>query len=172
MKLEKILIIMVLMLPCLNAHAQTCKDSITLTTPGNRFTDNGDGTVKDKQTGLIWMRCTLGQTWGGVTCTGDALEYIWQQTLQVADGYSFAGSGEWRVPNINELESIIERACYSPTINLTIFPATPLSSFWSSSPSANGNSVWHASFDNGGNNYDYNGKDGNRYVRLVRSDSD
>jgi hypothetical protein len=34
------------------------------------YSDNGDGTVTDPTTGLTWMRCSMGQTWNGTTCTG------------------------------------------------------------------------------------------------------
>lgn len=175
MKRGKFIVVIGLLFVCLNAHAQIGNDSITLTTPDSRFTDNGDGTVKDKQTGLIWMRCTLEQTWDGVTCTGGVGTYTWQQALQAADGYSFAGSDAWRVPNIKELESIVERGCSDPSINLNIFPATPSAYpskyFWTSSSVADYNeSAWYANFD-----YGHNGI-GDKliygFVRLVRSDSD
>lgn len=168
-QIKKILILLPLLLG-LQAHAQTCKDNITLTTPDSRFTDNGNGTVTDKQTNLVWMRCALGQTWEGATCTGSATTYTWQQTLQTAEGYTFAGSNAWRVPNIKELASIVEDACYDPAINQTIFPATPSNQFWTSSPNAYVNGVaWGVYFDNGD---DYDGsKSLNCYVRLVHSDS-
>ncbi len=39
---------------------------------GGRYRDNGDGTVTDVETGLQWMRCSLGQKWKGSTCVGEA----------------------------------------------------------------------------------------------------
>lgn len=172
MKLEKVILIAVMLFTCLNAHAQTCRDNIIPNTPDSRFTDNGDGTVKDKQTGLIWMRCALGQTWDGVTCTGEATQFTWQQALQAADGYSFAGSDAWRVPNSNELESIVERACYDPVINLGIFPTTLSSGYWTSSPRAYyyNDHAWHVNFYYGYGSS--SAKNNSEYVRLVRSDSD
>ncbi|MDP2902572.1 MAG: hypothetical protein Q8N96_05635 [Methylovulum sp.] len=44
----------------------------TPTTPTSDFTDNNDGTVTHKTTGLTWMRCAMGQTWTGAACTGTA----------------------------------------------------------------------------------------------------
>ncbi|MBP8289539.1 MAG: DUF1566 domain-containing protein, partial [Chromatiaceae bacterium] len=122
---------------------QTCKyDSIPATALASRFTDNGDGTVTDKATGLQWQRCSQGQTWSGGTCTGIATVGGWQWALQRADVASYAGRSDWRLPSIKELASIVERACDSPAIDLAVFPATPFTgdrtAYWSSSPVAGG----------------------------------
>lgn len=147
------------------AHAQTCKtDSIIATTPDSRFTPIGNGSeVKDTVTGLIWQRCSIGQTWNGNTCAGTATTHTWQQALTVAKNL---GNG-YRLPNIKELASIVEEQCYDPAINSKTFPNTPSSYYWSSSPSANSNSyAWGVSFSNG---YDYYyNKNGSYYVRAVR----
>ncbi len=84
--------------------AQTCKDTIPASTPGSRFVVNGDE-VTDTETGLIWQRCTLGQT--GNDCSGSASLHTWQQALQAA-------YAPWRLPNINELESIVEEVTVHP----------------------------------------------------------
>jgi len=147
--------------------AQVCKyDSIPATAPASRFTDNGDGTVTDQATGLQWKRCSEGQDWSGGTCTGNAAGYNWQQALQRADTASFAGRDDWRLPNVNELTSIVEEACYDPAIDLGVFPAIPSNRYWSSSPSANfAGNAWFVGF--------YYGDDGSAMgygfqVRLVR----
>lgn len=172
MKRGKFIVVIGLLFVCLNARAQTCKDNITLTTPDSRFTVTGDGTVKDKQTGLIWMRCVLGQTLDGTICIGNAATYTWQQALQAADQYSFIGNSDWRVPNVKELASIVEEACYEPAINQVVFPATPFGWSWTSSPDVNNNDyAWLVSFGNGYSNGSGNNSR-NFYVRLVRSDSD
>ena len=117
------------------AFAQICKyDSIPATAPDSRFTNNGDGTVTDKITDLQWQRCSEGQTWDGAACTGNATTYTWQVALQLADGASYAGHSDWRLPNIKELASIVELACYDPAIDLQPFPGTPSGWYWSSTP--------------------------------------
>ena len=119
------------------AAKQTCKyDSIAATAPASRFTDNGDGTVTDKATGLQWKRCSEGQEWNGATCTGSAARHTWQQALQRADTATYAGKSDWRLPNIKELASIVEQACDWPSIDLGAFPATQTRDYWSSSPNA------------------------------------
>ena len=155
------------LLGVINVHAQTCNDNTTPTTPNERFIDNGDGTVSDKNTGLIWMRCSLGQTWDGATCSGAALEYTWQQALQASDGYTYSGSSAWRVPDIHQLRSIAEWSCVDPAINIAIFPQTPASLFWASSPSRNyGINAWEVSFLQGNDNF--TNKNNGLYLRLVR----
>lgn len=152
-------------------QAQNCNDNITPATPNANFTDNGDGTVRDKSTGLIWMRCALGQTWDGITCTGNAVAYTWQQALQQADDYTFAASSDWRVPSVKELASILENACNFPAINLRVFPQTPTKKFWTASTYADENiRVWLVDFDFGAPNKGSKGESWT-YVRLVRSGS-
>lgn len=150
------------------AHAQTCKtDSIPATTPDNRFEIIGHGSeVKDKVTGLIWQRCSIGQTWDGNTCTGTATTHTWQQALTVAKNL---GNG-YRLPNIKELKSIVERQCYNSMINRKIFPNTLSNWYWSSSPYVQHSGyAWGVKFHGG---YDGNGfnKNYSHYVRAVRSE--
>jgi len=73
------------------------------------YTDNGDGTVTDPTTGLQWMRCSMGQTWDGVnsTCTGTASTYTFDQANALTGTVTFAGQSDWRVPTIQELQTIL-----------------------------------------------------------------
>ncbi len=170
MKLVQKVIALIVMSWVVVSNAQTCNDSITPTTPDSRFSDNGDGTVTDKKTNLIWMRCSLGQTWDGSTCTSSAATYTWQQALQAAANTTFGGSNAWQLPNIKQLSSIVEESCDGPAINLYAFPATLSDYFWTSSPYASDNdNAWYVYFDYGYDNR--NVKNSYHYVRLVRPDS-
>jgi hypothetical protein len=148
------------------ALAQTCRDDIPASAPDSRFTANGDGTVTDRATGLIWKQCAEGLS--GADClTGGATTFTWQQALQHAEAAVFAGSSLWRLPNKKELASLVEQRCYLPAINSRFFPNTPSSWFWSSSPIAGyAYLAWRVDFYGGGVG------DGNEYValyvRLVR----
>ncbi len=115
--------------------SQTCDTrSYPLSTPTERFKDNGDGTLTDTQSGLMWMRCALGQRWNGATCAGDPASYNWESaqgaasTLNAQGGY--ASFKDWRMPHIPELAMIVERQCSDPRVNLALFPATPPTYFW------------------------------------------
>ena len=129
-------------------------DSLAPTTPVSEFTLHEDGTVNHVTTGLTWMRCSLGQDWDGTTCNGTASTHTWQEALQAVEalnsGGGFAGHNDWRLPNKNELNSIVERKCYEPAINGAIFPATPADWYWSSSPYADDKTgAWNVSFNGG-----------------------
>ncbi len=131
--LNRILLILVIFL-VQPASAQTCRDNIAATTPDARFSVNGDE-VTDTATGLIWQRCSLGQT--GTACDGgSAAGYTWQQALQTAENVRLSTGNPWRLPNVKELRSIVEAKCYSPAINLQVFPNTKTSHYWSGSPNA------------------------------------
>lgn len=115
--------------------------AIKSTTSAARFYVNGEVAI-DKATRLMWARCPLGTTWASITasCSDTATLYSWQAALQAAvsvdtAGYAQMGPGSgWRLPNIKELASIIERRCYNPAANNTVFPDTPPAVFWTNSP--------------------------------------
>jgi hypothetical protein len=139
---------------------------ISITKPDSQYTDYGDGTVTDKQTGLMWQKCTLGLT--GTSCaSGATLGLSWQAALASANNNTDNDYSDWRVPNKNELESLVEDACYNPAINETVFPVTASSHYWSSSPYTDINYLaWYVDFGNGG--VYNNNKNNTYYVRLVR----
>ena len=127
---------LLLLIFAVNANAQTCKENIEASTPTANFDVHNDGTVTDKTTGLTWKRCAEGQTYQNNDCRGGAQSFTWQQALQLTQNATFAGFNDWRLPNVNELEAIVEDACLDPAINLQIFPSAPSDAFWSSSPDA------------------------------------
>ncbi|WP_295879311.1 DUF1566 domain-containing protein [uncultured Thiohalocapsa sp.] len=129
-----------ILLLCVLATAQAEQRCDTsqhpLSAPTERFTDNGDGTVTDTASGLMWMRCALGQEWTGDTCAGDAETYAWPSTQPAADAVNASGEqffSDWRVPGLRDLALIVERECVNPRINLTVFPNTAADFFWTSS---------------------------------------
>lgn len=65
------------------------------------------GMWKDPDTGLIWMRCSLGETWNGSGCDGERTYYSWWNAIKAIDKLTFAGQKDWRLPTISELSSLI-----------------------------------------------------------------
>lgn len=82
--------------------------------PATRFIDNRDGTVSDTLTGLIWLQdasCLGTELWLDALAAVNTLA-TGQCTL--SDGSS---SGSWRLPNINELESLIDVSTFNPALS-------------------------------------------------------
>jgi hypothetical protein len=142
--------------------------------PDPRFVNNSDGTVTDPATGLIWDRCSWGQTWNSDTdaCTGSASANNWQAALGravTANDLNHRGYNDWRLPNRTELESLIDITRVSPAIDTTAFPNTPSSVFWSSTVSThNLANAWFVNLLNGSSRTSGQ-TSGTSRVRLVRS---
>jgi len=62
----------------------------------NDFSDNGDGTITDNATGLMWKQDDSGEG------------MLWENALSYAENYEYAGYSDWRLPNAKELQSIID----------------------------------------------------------------
>jgi len=73
----------------------------------NDFRDNGDGTITDRATGLMWSKSDSGDDEGGGAEAGktweDALAWVQQQNES-----NYLGHGDWRLPNAKELQSIVD----------------------------------------------------------------
>jgi len=116
-----------------------------LTRPDSRYAELANGAeVKDNLTGLIWQRCDVGMTWNGTTCTGSASAYTWQGAVDYAAATPASPSGSgadatWRLPSQNELLSLVDSSCTTPSLNRTWFPAASPSVHWASGASAPGN---------------------------------
>lgn len=175
---KRLAVLIILALPTYTfANYQPCRIGLIIeTTPSSQFKDNNDGTVTDLKTKLIWKKCAEGQSWQATThtCTPDsdaALMLNWPEALERAtktnSSGGFANAVNWRLPNIKELSSIIENACYGPSINLTVFPNTVAGIYWSSTPYISANDyAWSVRFNYGQNSMNY--KYDYYFARLVR----
>ncbi len=124
-----------------------------------RFVDNGDGTVTDNCTGLIWQQAT-GDTSGDQQITGDD-EVSWQEAPQYCENLELAGHDDWRLPNVRELLSLVDYGLRDPAI-ASVFSANS-SWYWSStSGSSHPVHAWCVDFNYGYVNVDY------KHVQLHR----
>jgi len=157
-----------LMFISVSSYAQTCLDDVNETADEAQFVVNTDGTATHTASGLMWMRCSVGQTYSAESCVGEADELNWQQALEEAHGYTFAGYSGWRVPNLKELATLTERACVRPAINETVFPNTLFDDYWTSTPSLlDADRAWVVAFFNSSNALKE--KSLFVYTRLVRT---
>ena len=149
------------------------------TTPSSQFTDLSNNqdieVIEDFKTDLMWVRCFHGSNWdiAASDCRVDDQPRItWKEALKAVDAandVAYLGYTDWRMPNIKELASIVERQCYLPAINTARFPLSQLaitSVFWSNTPIPGTTSIRVVSFADGlALSQDYTAT---HYLRLVR----
>jgi hypothetical protein len=125
--------------------------------PSPRFRDNGEGTVTDNLTGLVWLKdanCMATGYFGFDTdgTLGDGA-VTWQHALDFVAGinngtYSNCGAGQtdWRLPNINELESLFDAGQGGTSVWLNYYQGfnnVQSYYYWSSTTAAsNPESAW------------------------------
>ncbi len=91
----------------------------------------------------------------------------WQNAISHCENLSLGGYGDWRLPNINELESIVERTKTNPAI-VNGFVNTSSKYYWSSTTLTDySHNAWIVNFNYGYENY--RPKDSSLYVRCVRA---
>ena len=133
----------------------SCNPYLEETTPTVDFIINADTTVTHLKTGLVWDRCALGQVWDPVQslCTGVSSLFLWSDALKqatIANAANYLGSVDWRLPNVKELQSLVENKCSFPAINVTVFPQAPDDFFWSATTDPSfPNLAWMVSFSQG-----------------------
>jgi hypothetical protein len=150
------------------ANEAICISGIPATAGNDVFESDDASDILHIPTGLVFMRCAIGQTWQDGDCIGQATAHTWQEALELSVGYDLNDSKNWRLPNIKELSVIIERSCTSPSINTAAFPQTPDEDFWTSTPSVlDPQRAWVIGFLNGTSSL--RAKDRSIYVRLVRT---
>ena len=129
------LVLTILILINKPVFAQKCKVStIATSNDQQQFVVNRvKGTVIDARTGLEWALCSTGQTWQSGNCLGTPLHFDrYSEAFASVEGNPLGA--DFRLPNIKELGSIVERSCNLPAIDLTIFPGTLNAVYYSSTP--------------------------------------
>ena len=129
-------------LPKTNLEPAQCVRGGTTVTSARfaRDTSTADEpTVVDHATNLMWQGCAIGHS--GSDCA--TLQYptspafatlYWSDALSYCEGLSWGGHSDWRLPNLKELQSIVDTRFYGPAIDAVAFPTTEPGDYWSSTP--------------------------------------
>jgi hypothetical protein len=124
----------------------------------NQFVDNGDKTITDKATGLMWSK-------------EDSKKGMnWEAALAYAEGAEYAGYSDWRLPNVKELQSIVDYSGVFPAIDTSFFTISSITNeagnadypyFWTSTSAGSErvSGVYFADYVAFGYAVDHEGKD-------------
>jgi len=97
---------------CWSIFTLTC---ITISNSYAEMVDNDDGTVTDTKTGLMWQKVAAGSK-------------PWNEAIEYCETLVLAGHSDWRLPDLNELQSIVDSIRDNPTV----FSHTTVYNYWSS----------------------------------------
>jgi len=135
---------------CVRGTAAPSADS-----PIHHFVSNGNGTITDTDTGLMWQQGERSSPTN------------WEGAIQYAETNLVAGYSDWRLPNIKELRSINDETLVNPSVDTTYFPGVSASRYWSStSMHGTTNKAWFLDCQYGVASYVDKGS--NLLVRCVR----
>lgn len=101
-------------------HVRAVRDIKTPPSVSSQFTDNGNGTVKDNLTGLVWQKAPNPDT------------LTWENALSYAENLSLGGYSDWRLPNIKELQSLNDEKSINPSVSTVYFSNIGVKKYWSS----------------------------------------
>lgn len=130
--------------------------------PASSYTNNGNGTITDTSTGLMWQQADSGQ------------RLSWQSGISYCEQLNLAGYADWRMPNIRELLSLVDLTRSYPAIN-PLFSCSYSSNYWDDNGYWSGTTnpsyplnAWFVFFNVGHAFPDAYGKNSNLTVRCVR----
>ena len=86
----------------------------------NKFVDNGDGTITDLATGLMWQKAD------------DGIARNWEDALSYAENLELAVYDDWYLPDVKELHSIVDYTRNEPAVNPVFFTTDKGGWFWTS----------------------------------------
>ena len=126
---------------------------IWITSCSAQFFDNGH-IIRDVKNGISWLRCTVGQTWNYDTeqCEGEIIKLNHAEIEQAISQASEQLGGNWRLPTLDELESLVCQSCLKPKINQKYFPGISPEAYWTQTKNRlNSKMSWTVNFMTGHN---------------------
>lgn len=123
--------------------------------PTASFTDNGDNTISDSQTGLMWEK----------SASSDNM--TWSEALSSCDSKIISVFNDWRVPTVAELQTLVDYSANNPSWSSVFVGDTiGINSYWTAHESAVVGQYWTLSFNIG--TLGYVNPDSVRNNRCVR----
>jgi hypothetical protein len=129
--------------------------------PAASLTNNGDSTVTDSVANLMWQ--------DGIWATASTI--TWDAALAYCENLSHGGYTDWKLPDIRELESLVDTGSYGPAIDAAAFDdQTNIDEvFWSSTTNGLAQDAWAINFNTGAMGSGTKASMGLKlYVRCVR----
>jgi hypothetical protein len=122
----------------------------------SRFVDNGDSTITDVISGLIWQKESSDNG-------------SWEEAISYCENLTLGSQSDWRLPNVTELESIVDYTKYNVSVDTTFFLYTPSSTLtWASTTNTNETlAAWGVLFSYG--TCQISDKSSTHRIRCVRS---
>ena len=143
------------------AYVRAVRGGTITPSPSSPYTDNGNGTITDSGTGLVWQKLTVQDE------LGVPLLMTWEEALSYCDTLILGEQSDWRLPTLKELDSITDLSVYSPAVNTRYFPDTQSNNYWASTTDDGTKSkAWVMNFNSGDDGTLDKASTG--YVRAVR----
>lgn len=137
-------------------HVRAVRDITPLDTIANHFTDNGDSTITDNLTNLIWQKFPI------------ITNQNWEQAIIYSENLVLANATDWRLPNIKELQSLNDESEIQPSLTTPYFQNLGVQKYWSNSSLPNQTSkAWYWDTQFGITTYDF--KTNSNHVICVRN---
>ena len=110
--------------------------------------------IKDVRNNVIWLRCTVGQTWDYDTksCLGEIVKLNHDEVEIAKTQAAEQLGGTWRLPTLDELESLVCEECEKPKVNENYFPQISPEAYWTQTRNKlNSKMYWSVNFMTGHN---------------------
>ena len=135
-------------------HVRCLREAEAPRTLSSFWTDNGNGTVTDHRSGLVWQQA-------------ETPDRSWEEAIRSCEDLTLAGLGDWRLPSLREIRAINDESRVRPSIDTALFPGTSSAPFWSSTTLVNQTArAWTVDFTFG--IASYNSKTDRLRLRCVR----
>jgi hypothetical protein len=139
-------------------NVRAVRDVTTPTVIPNHFTDNGNETITDHLTNLVWQKIP------------NTNAVSWENALLYANNLILENDSDWRMPNIKELQSLNDEGFVSPSVNTNIFSNIGVKKYWSSTSQQNQSAnAWYWNTQFGITTYDP--KINSNYIICVRTNT-